>query len=178
MAGLGHRLDHQLAHQPPRAMRGGADVRQQNGVLASREFERHARLIGEYVEACRMDGAAAQSFDQSCLVDKRAAGDVHEDAIRSERREHLGIDQVACPGITRSDHDQHVTGLSEAENSVVDLGIDQVACPGITRCRRRRVDIVGHGRRWSRRNLRAALRSPARCGRARECRPAGPATRR
>ena len=49
---------------------------------------RHVRLVGEDVEAGGSDGAVGKRLRQRLLVDRAAAADIDEDAVRAERRQH------------------------------------------------------------------------------------------
>ena len=71
---------------------------QQHRVLDGDQLGRHTRLVLEDVEASGEDGPVLQRLDQRLLVDDRAAADIDDDAVRPERLQDLGIDDVVRRG--------------------------------------------------------------------------------
>ena len=66
------------------------------------------RLVVVDVEAGGQDLAGPQRLDQRGLVDERAARDIDEYAVRPQRLQHLGVDDMARPGAAGSDDDENV----------------------------------------------------------------------
>ena len=59
------------------------------------------RLVGEHIETGGIDRAVFQRLDQCRLIDHRAARHIDQNAARTKRLEHLGIDHIlvlAPPG--------------------------------------------------------------------------------
>ena len=83
-------------------------MREQHDVIHLHQFFRHLRFLGEHVEAGGIDGAVLERLDQRWLVHHRAARHVDEDAVRTKRPEHLGIDHVRRRRSARHDHHQRV----------------------------------------------------------------------
>uniref|UniRef100_A0A0N4ZKY8 LigA n=1 Tax=Parastrongyloides trichosuri TaxID=131310 RepID=A0A0N4ZKY8_PARTI len=96
--------------------------------------------MGEDVEAGAEQAVFSQGGDQGVLVHHAAAGDVDQDAVRAERRQNLGVDQL----------------------------VSRRAARRRGRCRDRRRERprpgVGCDRRWTRPRAPAAARWPRRCG--------------
>ena len=83
-------------------------MREQHDVIHLHQFFRHLRFLGEHVEAGGIDGAVLERLDQRRLVHHRAARHVDEDAVRTKRLQHLGIDHVRRRRSARHDHHQRV----------------------------------------------------------------------
>jgi hypothetical protein len=62
--------------------------------------QRHARLVDEHVQACTRNAAVGQRLCQVGFIDKPAAGDIDQEAARSQRVEHGRIDD--CFSLVRS----------------------------------------------------------------------------
>ena len=91
-------------------VRARTDMRQQHHMIHVDQFPWHLRLVGEHVEAGGEDHPLLQGLDQRRLVHHGAARHVDQDAVRAERVEHLGIDQVAGRRAAGRDHEQHIGG--------------------------------------------------------------------
>src|SRR5688572_1027259 len=87
-------LDLQIAHRLARLHGGAGDVREKHRVLEREERRRHARLVGEDIEAGAGDLFLLQITQQHRLVHHGAARDVHEITLGSERVQHGGVDEV------------------------------------------------------------------------------------
>ncbi len=139
---------------------------QQHDILHGLQFVRHVRLVGEHVEACRENGAGFQRRDQRRLVDDGAARDVDQDAARTERLQHVGIDHLGGGGAAGHDHDQRVHRLSPFPS-----GRDSA-------CRTRPTTGCASDRTPARARPQAGARSPGRCGPCRRSRSCGRAASR
>src|SRR4051794_8746743 len=65
-------VEHDLAHVLPGPQRRRADVWGEHHVVHGDELGRHARLVGEHVEARGEDALALQRLDQRRLIDDGA----------------------------------------------------------------------------------------------------------
>ena len=89
-------------------MRRRADMRQQHDLAHLDQRRRDFRLPRENVEPGGQYRAIFEGADQRRLIDHGAARDVDQHAIRSQRRQDLGIDDVARRRAARQDDDQRV----------------------------------------------------------------------
>ena len=116
-------VDHQIGHGVARMDRGRADMRQQGGVGEVEQGLRHVRLVGEDVEPGRKDGAVGQRRGQRRLVDRAAAPDIDEDAVRPERLQNLGVDGLFGRGTARRHRNQRVDRLRQRhQRRVIGVG--------------------------------------------------------
>jgi hypothetical protein len=83
-------------------------VRLQHDMVEREQCLRHLGLVSEYVESGTAELACGQQFDQRHFVDDRAARDVDEHALRSERFEHGTADQSARRLPSGAGRDQHI----------------------------------------------------------------------
>ena len=81
---------------------------QKHSIIERDELVRHARLVLEHVETRRQNCLAPQRLDQRLLIDQRAARDIDQNTIGTERLQHFGIDDMARRGAAGRDHDQNV----------------------------------------------------------------------
>ena len=124
---------------------------------------RNVGLVGEHVEARRLDRAVLQRRHERRLVDDRAARDVDERALLAERREHFGVDDVAS---SRRRRDTRRSGNPTPRRAPSGRRRSGTARPAAcARCRRSACPSPS-----------AAARSPCRCGRGPGCRRVLPAS--
>ena len=83
-------------------------MRQKHSIIERDEFVRHAGLILEHVETRRQNCLAPKRLDQRLLIDQRAARNVDQNAVGTERLEDFGIDDMARPGAAGRNHNQNV----------------------------------------------------------------------
>ena len=117
---LQERLDvgqRQVGHRLPRLDGGAADVRQEHDVVTPEECQGDVRFIDEDIQAGARYRARLQGRDQCGLVDHGAAGDVDQEAVRSECIEHRGVDEVARAGTSRRSEHEDVAPAASATTS-------------------------------------------------------------
>src|SRR5689334_19582772 len=87
-------VDDQICHGTARLLGCRADMGKQGGVRSIEQRLRHIRLVSEDVEAGSGDRALRQSLDESRLVNRAAAADIDENAVRPERSQDIGADDL------------------------------------------------------------------------------------
>src|SRR6185437_14202690 len=90
-----HVRDHAFRHRPPGLDRGRADMGQEHRIVERDQLLGHARFVLEHIEPRGQDPARPQSLDQRLLVHERAARDVDQHAVGTERVHNFGVDDVA-----------------------------------------------------------------------------------
>ena len=136
--------EHQIGHGLAGLVRGARHVRRDDDVGHREEGLRHARFVGEDVECGAGDTPCLQGVEECGLVHEGATRHIDEDAIRTQRVQHLGADDVARFRRGRRGHDQDVAPGGEfrwggearvghverGPVAVCDLGVEAFQPPG------------------------------------------------
>ncbi|MNY09456.1 hypothetical protein D3C86_1423710 [compost metagenome] len=89
-------------------MGAAGHVGQEHHVVQPEQRLGHVRFVFEDVQPGAGDALVGQGVDQRGLVHHGAARDIDQVALRPERLQHAGRDQVACFRPARGGHDQEV----------------------------------------------------------------------
>src|SRR5262245_62652032 len=83
-----------------------------------RKYWGYARFTLEDIEASTRNALRPQRLDQGLGIHDRPAPDVDEIALRSERREHVRVDEVPRPRAPRRGADQEIGPRGQLDETV------------------------------------------------------------
>src|SRR5690606_5775643 len=99
--------------------RGTADVGDQYDIGHGQQGFRHMGFVGEYIQAGSRDDTLLQCCNQSVLVHAAATANIDEQAIRSQRLEHICIQNLPCFSASRQHRQQNITVASQGSQGFV-----------------------------------------------------------